>query len=512
VTLPLDEAKRESSPSPSASRGVRLASAVGLSSAGRVLRDFATYLPTQAVPALAGFVALPILARRLTPTDLGVLAIAQTLISLGWTSLGGWLAAAIVRELPASRARDADLGAFRRTLAHAVGVVAAAILAFAAVLGVVSIASSAIGQTLGLVVAALAALAVQNIAVSLFAAGLRPRAYALTEGTARVSGLAVGTALVFGGHGVSGYLVGLAVSSAVIGGIGLGFAWPRSTSTAVSSHPAALRSWVVYGLPMSAAAIVLWALVFVDRYLLALFEDAAAVGVYTVGSTLGDKVVMVPMFAFATASAPLLVTAFETRGRPEVERLLAAYARFVFLVGLPCIAYIAASGKSFVNLVSGLRYEEYVPAATVAPIVAAGSLLFALAGMANTGLAVAKQTKFLVVAAASGLAANVAANLVLIPWLGIKGAAIATPIGSAAYLLGTYWWSRRYAALRLPFATLGRAAIAAAAGYGAACAVTVSPTEPAVNVVLDAVVGLPVYVGVLALLGEHRRGETLTSA
>mgnify|MGYP003336594428 CR=1 FL=1 len=51
----------------------------GSHDAGRALRDFATYLPTQAIPAIAGFLVLPLLARKLTPTELGVLAIAQTL-------------------------------------------------------------------------------------------------------------------------------------------------------------------------------------------------------------------------------------------------------------------------------------------------------------------------------------------------------------------------------------------------------------------------------------------------
>jgi O-antigen/teichoic acid export membrane protein len=485
------------------SRGLRLATMLGLQNVGRLLRDFATYLPTQAIPAVAGFLVLPVLARKLDPTDLGVLTIAQTLISLGWTSLGAWLAAAIVREFPAARARG-DVAGFRRTLVQAVGLVLAALAAFATVLGLASFASSAIGRTLVLVVAATAALALQNTAVSLFAAGLRPRAYAATEVTARVAGMSLGVALVFTGHGISGYLLGLACSSAVIGGVGLVFAWPRPRheSPAAASH---LRAWIAYGVPVSASAIVLWALTFVDRYLLAVLKNAGAVGVYTMGNTLGDKVVTVPMFAFATAATPLLVTAFELRGRAEVERLLTAYTRFVFLVGIPCIAFITAAGRNLVTVIAGLRYYVYLPAATVAPIVAVGSLLFALAGMANTGLAVAKQTKYLIASSAIGLFVNIAANLALIPWLGIKGAAIATPIGNGAYLLATYHWSRRHAAWAIPWRTLVRACAAAAAGYGAAVAVSVGGFFA--NVVLDAAVGLPVYVAVLALLGEHRHVE-----
>src|SRR5438067_1902687 len=99
---PVDEAGRvPGEGSGSSRRGVRFATVLGVSEAGRVLQDFATYLPTQALPAIAAAIALPVLARRLFPTDIGVLAIAQNLITLGWTFAGSWLAIAIIRELPA---------------------------------------------------------------------------------------------------------------------------------------------------------------------------------------------------------------------------------------------------------------------------------------------------------------------------------------------------------------------------------------------------------------------------
>ena len=82
---------------------MRLARTLGLAEAGRALRDFATYLPTQVIPAIAGVLVLPILARELAPSELGVLAIAQTLITLGWTAAGSWLTTTLIRELPAAR-------------------------------------------------------------------------------------------------------------------------------------------------------------------------------------------------------------------------------------------------------------------------------------------------------------------------------------------------------------------------------------------------------------------------
>lgn len=490
----------------------RLAGVFGLQEAGRVLRDFATYFPTRAIPALVGFLVLPVLARKLFPTELGVLAIAQTLITLGWVIVASWLANAVIRELEGARARG-DVAGFRRTLARAVGLTPIALAAYAGLLAVGGIFSSAIGDNLVLIVAATGGLAVQNIAVSLFAASLRPRAYALVEVSARVGGIGVGAALVFAGHRVSGYLLGLALSSITIGLVGLWAAWPRSKlPQPVHAEPPQLGRWLRYGVPASLAAIVMWTLDFVDRYILALLKDTGAVGVYTVGNVLGDRVVMVPMLAFTTAAAPLLVRAFERQGREEVERLMRAYTRIVLIVGFPCIAFVAAVGGEIVTMVTGFRYNDYRSAAAVAPLVAVGSLLTALAVLANTGLAVARQTKYLVFSAGLGLAANVVANLVLIPPLGIKGAAIATPIGTGLYLAFAYMWARPYARWRFPYPTAIRAAAAAGAGYAAAVLLTPDTFSRPATVSAAAGIGGAVYLAAMLLLGERRGSERLVAA
>lgn len=487
----------------SPTRGHRFARLIGVRDAGRVLRDFATYLPTQAIPAIAGLIALPILARKLAPLDLGVLAIAQTLVTFGWTLVGAWLAAAIIREYPAHRS-SARIATFVRTLVGGIGLSLGGLLAFCLLLAAGSVVSHAVRLTAIWVAVATTGLVIQNIAVSIFAASLRPGAYAAIEVTARLSGIGLGILFVFAGYGVRGYLIGLGGSSLVIGSIGLWRAWPRVQDG--DGRGGDLSGWIRYGYPASLAAIVGWGLAFLDRYILAVMKDAGAVGVYTVGNVLGERIVMVPMFAFAAAAAPLLVTAYEHKGRGEVERLLSSYTRIVLLVALPCIAFVAVSGSDLVSLITGFRYHDYRQAATVAPIVALGSLLFALTGLANTGLVVARKTTFLILASGIGLVVNVAANIVLIPALGIVGAAIATPVGYGVYLLVTYRWSRAYATWGFPVATALRAAAAAAGGY-LVVRLLPHPANDLVSVALSALVGLVVYAAVLALLGERRAGD-----
>lgn len=483
-------------------RGLRLATFVGMHGAGRALRDFATYLPTQAIPAIAGFLVLPVLARRLAPTDLGILALAQTLVSLGWTVVGSWLTQVIVRELPAAHEHQA-LGAFGATFRRALALSAGVFLAFVSLVAAGAVASDAIASNFFWIATATAGLTIQNLAVSLYAASFRPGSFAVVDVFARVGGIAVGVALVFLGHGVRGYLIGLASASTVVGLIGLYFAWPRApTAVAEPAAPGALSAWVRYGVPSGLAGVVLWGLFFIDRYLLASFKSARDVGVYSVGSVIGDKAVTLPTTAFFTAAAPLLVAAYSKEGKHEVERLMREYTRVILLIGLPILGFLIAAAGIVVPALAGPH--TYHQAATVVPIIGFGSLLYVLALVSNTGLVIAKKTIPLAASAGVGLVANVVANVALIPPFGIVGAAIATPIGMAAYLVALQLSAGRYARWEFPVATLVRGAVAAAAGTAVGAVVASRFDSGPAQVALIAVLGGVTYVVMLAALREHR--------
>jgi O-antigen/teichoic acid export membrane protein len=476
-----------------------------LRDAGRFLRDFSTYLPMQAIPAIAGFFVLPILARKLFPTDLGILALCQTLISLSWSVVGGWLASAVIRELPAARSRDA-IRSFTRTLRIGLAILAAVFAVFALFLAAGAAFSDAIRHNYWLVLAAAGTLIIQNVATSLLAADLRARAYALMEVAARLGGIGLGIGLVFAGHGVGGYLLGLSASSGVIGLLGLALAWPRSGSSAQPGPQgeAEVAAWLRYGVPAGVGAIAAWSIVFVDRWLLAALRDAGTVGIYSVGNTIGDKAVSIPMFAFAAAAGPLLMTAYERAGRGELERLMREYTRVLLLVGAPVVAAVAAVADPLVSVLAGRTL--YGQAAEVAPIVAFGSLLFGFVAIPAAGLTSTKRTRELFYAAGIGLMANVLANLALIPPFGMMGAAIATPIGTGVYLVAVFAWARHRAAWHLPVGTLVRCALASGGSYVAARLAVGLPSSEVVAVVVGLVVAAASYVALLWLLGEHKTG------
>ena len=135
-------------------------------------------------------------------------------------------------------------------------------------------------------------------------------------------------------------------------------------------------------------------------------------------------------------------------------------------------------------------------------------MLYALALVGYTGLIVSKHTVPMVYAAFIGLGANVAANLVLIPAFGIVGAAVATPIGMAAFLAATQIWSRTYARWHFPWGTCARALAAAAVAYVAARFAMDSVNANVTQIVAALAACAGTYVVLLVALGEHRSARS----
>jgi O-antigen/teichoic acid export membrane protein len=480
---------------------MRTAQLLDLRDVGRALRDFRNYLPAHAVQAVIGAIALPILAHWLNPSELGVLVLAQALIIFGMVFSSTWLLAALVREVPVHR----DAGTFpalERTLIQALGVVLAIASAFTALLALTSIWSGTIRTNLAYIGVGIFATSLHNVAVRMLNSSLRSGASALVDGLARIASVGIGIGLVLAGDGVHGYLFALAVAYGSLGIVGFWLAWPgRTWPRASPSAPSELRGWLRFGIPGSISILLVSVLFLVDRYLLALLKNTHAVGIYTIGNVIGDKAVFIPTAAFAAATGPLLITAYVESGRANAERLLEAYVRIVLLMGFGLFAAVAVAAKPVVRLLAGGLYAG--PAPRVVPLVAFGSLLYALGMQASSGLMIAKNLRPIAYATGLGLLANVVANLALIPPFGIDGAAAATPIGMGIFMLTAYGWSREHLTLRVSWRTLCRVVAAAVLAGAADAAVATFFGSAPLKIVVGFIVFCCVYLTALAGLGER---------
>ena len=133
-------------------------------------------------------------------------------------------------------------------------------------------------------------------------------------------------------------------------------------------------------------------------------------------------------------------------------------------------------------------------AALVTPWIAASSFLSGLiAYYFGFGFTLGKKTGLLLITMAIPALCNVVLNLMLIPRLGVAGAAISTAASFAIGLIACLLLSRRAIALPVPWDALARCGLASA--VMAAVVLMLPPLGGLVELILDAGVGGLVYAG-----------------
>jgi len=123
--------------------------------------------------------------------------------------------------------------------------------------------------------------------------------------------------------------------------------------------------------------------------------------------------------------------------------------------------------------------------------------------MVAAGLFIHRKTKQIMSVVLSAAILNVALNIILVPRIGILGAAIATLVSYALASCALAVTSRRFLPVRLPWATMARAALAALGMYLAVS--RLSAGHHLLTVVVRMLVGAPVYAGIVALIDPDAR-------
>ena len=232
----------------------------------------------------------------------------------------------------------------------------------------------------------------------------------------------------------------------------------RGESKFAADHPA---RYFRFGAPVAMALLLDILLSAGDRFLLALFEGEEAVGAYAAGYGLADKTVLMLCAWAAMAAAPLLMQAWESEGPDAARREAHGLISVILLVGIPAAAGVALVAEPLATVMvdEGLREG----AVRTIPWIA-------LAGFFN-GLLVYYWTEAFQLTRKSLKRAlymlvptvfNLAANLILIPWLGLMGAVYATV---ASYLLGNVVMAlggRGLFAMPLPLDSAARVLLATA--------------------------------------------------
>lgn len=160
-----------------------------------------------------------------------------------------------------------------------------------------------------------------------------------------------------------------------------------------------------------------------DMFLVALFHGARAVGLYSIGVTFAELIWYVPN-AVSGALFPKAAYLDDL----EAADLSARTTRVTLMITVLILTALAAAVPFAVPVIFG---EEFHPSILAFYALVPGTLLMVPTKVLSSHLAGRGQVHYSTISSGSNLAVNLAANLVLIPRLGIVGAGLASSISYA---------------------------------------------------------------------------------
>jgi O-antigen/teichoic acid export membrane protein len=249
-----------------------------------------------------------------------------------------------------------------------------------------------------------------------------------------------------------------------------------SAATAVMLLPTIVRHFVPqfstglyrellrFGLPYVPAGLAAMMIQVVDRPILMLLTNDDTVGIYQANYRLGIfMMLMVSMFDYAWR--PFFLT---NASDPGAKRLFARVLTYfvlamtaAFLVlsfFLPDLIQIRVFGRHVIA-------PAYWGGIAIIPVVLLAYMFLGVYNNLMAGIYIEKKTNWLPGITMAGAATNVASNFVLIPLLGMMGAAIATLLSYAAMAIILYVMVQRIYLVEYELGRIAKIAIAAAVVY-----------------------------------------------
>lgn len=409
----------------------------------QIRKAAAVYSVGEIALTLSNFAAGIVFARILTVSSFGRFEILYASVVVVSTAAAQWLAQGTLRFLPGSIHTD-DESSWRASIRLACEGLQLPLMAV--VFAVVSVATWRIMHFQVVLALAGGMLAVTYgiwyPLLSVRQAEGSASEYSLFRSVLGLGGFVLATLSLVVWHTV----LSVIVSYALVTGLASIVMWGRifDLKPAIPFR-AALRSTQVRQLAQYGWPFTLWFACFAglnvaDRIMLGMILDESAVGVYGANYRLIVGGVTLLGAPLATAAHPIIMAAWDSGDRLAARRLGRRLCALVAGVGV-CIVFVAMTiGTRLVAVVLG---NSYVASAGLVGTIAAAGVLWQMGIYSHKVLEAQKSTRLLAFLGLCALTVNVVGNAVMIPTLGLLGAALASVLGYGVYVGATLYFGRQ---------------------------------------------------------------------
>lgn len=187
-----------------------------------------------------------------------------------------------------------------------------------------------------------------------------------------------------------------------------------------------------YGFPLMLFELVSNLLAYGDRFIIKYFLKETDVAIYSVGYNLSMYLANIFTTPLNTAIQVEYMGIWTKFGKDKTEEYLSKILKAIMYFGVMFCMFSILNFKYIILLFASTKYIESVK---IAPLVMTSLIVYSLYPIFGAGIYIAKATKNLLYCVFGALVLNFTANFILIPRVGIMGAAIAT---FASYAIASF--------------------------------------------------------------------------
>lgn len=221
------------------------------------------------------------------------------------------------------------------------------------------------------------------------------------------------------------------------------------------------KALLKFGLPSLPAGFAMMTIQVIDRPILRALTDNASVGIYQANYKLGIfMMLVVSMFDYAWKPF------FFARAKDDnAKELFSRITTYFFLLMSCVLLFITFFIEDIVKLQISGRYiihPDYWIGLNIIPIIMLGYLFYGLSLTFSAGIYLEKKTIYLPIITFIAAAVNVVMNFLLIPSIGIMGAACATLASYLTMSILMFFYSQKFFKINYEFIRILKIAVAVA--------------------------------------------------
>jgi len=200
-----------------------------------------------------------------------------------------------------------------------------------------------------------------------------------------------------------------------------------------------LKQLISFSSPLLLVGILGTALAWTDTIFIGIFKSSTDVGIYNAAYIIASAL-MIFWMSFGDIFYPIISELYARNAKNLIKKNFEIVSRWIFIIAFPIFLIVLLFPFPIISLIFG---QDYQRAAVPLSILIIGYFFITIFGLAEQGLRTFKKTKFLGILTLIVFLLNIGLNIILIPLMGIIGAAFATTFSLVILSLVRLYYFKR---------------------------------------------------------------------